>query len=78
MRAGPRSRRALRVERQRVRCDDVEPAGIALGDFAQGRDRALVALDGDDAGGAEREQRARQAARSGADFEHRGAGELSR
>ena len=68
---------ALRVERQRVRCDDVEPAGIALGDFAQGGDRALVALDGDDAGGAEREQSARQAARSGADFEHRGARELS-
>ena len=45
------------------------------GDLLQGGDGAIVALDRDDAGGAERQQRAGEAAGPGSDLEHRGAGE---
>ena len=48
---------------------DLEPAGIALGDIVERRQRALVALDRDDALGAQRQQRARQAAGAGADLD---------
>ena len=57
-----------RVEGQARRLHDLEPAGIARGNFLQGGDRALVMLDGDDALRAEREQRARQPARAGTDL----------
>jgi hypothetical protein len=66
---------AAGVERQRICRHDVEPAGIAVGDLAQGGDRPFVALDRDDARGAERQQCARQAAWSGTDFEDRDVGE---
>ena len=47
------------------------------GDLGERRDRALVALDRDDAGGAFGEQRARQPARARADLDHRDAVERS-
>src|SRR5262245_35573447 len=58
-----------RIERQRVARDDLEAIGIARGDLAKRRNRALVALDGDDAR-ALRQKRAGQPAGAGADLEH--------
>jgi hypothetical protein len=49
------------------RRDDLEPARIALGDVVERRQRALVALDRDDAPRAQRQQRAGQPAGAGAD-----------
>src|SRR6478735_7507719 len=57
---------------------DLETAGIARGNILQGRDRALVMLDGDDASGAEREQGARQPARTRTDLDDGGVLERSR
>ena len=48
------------------------------GDLFERRDRTLVALDRDDACRAERQQRAGEAARPGADLEYRRAGERLR
>jgi hypothetical protein len=41
------------------------------GDFLQRSDRAIIALDGNDSRGAERQKRARQSARARTDFEDR-------
>ena len=57
---------------------DLEPARIALRDIVERRQRALVALDRDDALGAERQQRARQPAGAGADLDDGGAFERAR
>ena len=54
---------------ERIARDDVEPAGIARGDFGQRGERALVALDGDDAARSERQQRPGQPAGPGADLD---------
>ena len=62
------------IECERVSRYDVEPIGIAGGDLLQSRNGPLVALDCDDASGAERQQRAGQSPRPGADFEHGHAG----
>ena len=60
-----------RIERRaRRRRSTVEAAGIARGDLRERRDRAVVALDRDDAPRALREQRARQSAGPGADLDH--------
>ncbi len=59
-----------RVEFQGVAGDDVELARITRRDLLQCGDGAVVALDGDDAPRALRQQRARQPARSGADLDH--------
>ncbi len=40
------------------------------GDLLEGSDRAFVALDGNDAGSAERQQSAREAAGSGTYLDH--------
>ena len=75
MRARPAVEIGRDVECQRVAGDDLQPARIVRGDFAQRRDRALVALDRDHARGAFGQQRARQPAGAGTDFEHGDAGE---
>jgi hypothetical protein len=51
---------------------DLQPAGIARGNILQSGNRALVMLDRDHARGAEREQRAGQPARAGADLDDGG------
>ena len=61
-----------RIEVLRVGVHDLEPARIALGDVVERRQRALVALDRDDALGAQRQQRARQSAGAGADLDDGG------
>ena len=48
----------------------LETSWIMIGDFFQGAAAALVALDGDDLGGAFEQQRARQSAGSGADLDN--------
>src|SRR5262249_30767189 len=58
------------IEGLRVGADDVEPAGIALGDRLKRRKRALVALHRDHAPRAEREQGARQSARARSNLDH--------
>ena len=67
-----------RIEGERIRGDDFETAGIMFGDLPQRRDGALVAFDRDHAGGAECQERARKAAGTRADLQHRHAGECSR
>ena len=59
---GQDAERGSKVER--VGRHDVEPAGIVRRDLLQGGNRPLVALDRDDAGGAERQQRAGESARA--------------
>ena len=66
------------IEGLRVGVHDLEPARIALGDLVQRRQRALVALDRDDAPRAERQQRARQPAGTGADLDDGGVLERPR
>ena len=61
------------IEALRVGVHDLEPAGIALRDIVERGQRALVAFDRDDAFGAQRQQRARQAAGAGADLDDGGA-----
>ena len=61
------------IEALRVGVHDLEPPGIALGDIVERGQRALVAFDRDDALGAQRQQRARQAAGAGADLDDGGA-----
>ena len=78
MRDGTAFEARARIERERVRRDDVEAPGIVLGDLLQRRNGALIALDGDHASGAECQQCARQAARPRTDFQHRHAGERTR
>ena len=75
MRTGPLGSSGRGSKASASAADDVEPAGIMRGDLLQRGDRALVALDRDDACGAERQQRAGQSARPGADLEHGDAGE---
>ena len=76
MRAGvPPSRRGPRVEIHRIGGDDIEAAGAVRRDLRERGDGAIVALDGDDALRAVGEQRAREAAGAGADFDHGHAGE---
>src|ERR1039458_2685890 len=58
-----------RVEFQRIAGHDLQPARIVRRDLLQCGDRALIALDGDDAPRPLSEQRARQAARPGADLD---------
>ena len=62
-----------RIEALRVGVHDLQPAGITLRNIVERRQRALVALDRDDALGAQRQQRARQSAGAGADLDHGGA-----
>ncbi len=62
-----------RIEALRVGVHDLEPPGITLRNVVERRQRALVAFDGDDAPGAQRQQRARQAAGAGADLDDGGA-----
>jgi hypothetical protein len=64
-RAAPKRGRGSKVSASAG--DDVETAGIMFGDLLQSGDCALVAFDRDHAGGAERQQCAREAARTGAD-----------
>ena len=61
-----------RIERRRVAGYDLEAAGVSLRNIFQRRQRTLVALDRDDAFGAQREQRARQSAGTGADLDDGG------
>ena len=63
------AKQRTRIEGHGIAMHDLEPAGIARGNIIQRRDRALVMLDGDDASGAEREQRACQSARARADLD---------
>ncbi len=63
---------------QRIGGNDLEPVGIMRGDLIQRGNRALIALDGNDAGCAERQKRARQTAGPGSDFEHCNSFERSR
>src|SRR4051812_11981611 len=58
-----------RIEMLGVGMHDLEPARITPGDIVERRQRAFVALDRDDAPGAERQQRARQPAGTGADLD---------
>ena len=51
---------------------DLQPPGITLGDIVERGQCALVALDRDDAFGAQRQQRARQPAGAGADLDDGG------
>ena len=67
-----------RIERERVCRDDLEPAGVMAGNFLKSRNCARVALHRNHASSAERQQRAREAARSGADFQHGHACKLAR
>jgi 1,6-anhydro-N-acetylmuramate kinase len=67
-----------RVEIQCIGSDDFESAGIMRGDLLDGRDCALVALDGDDERGAESQQCAREPAWARTDFEHGNAIERPR
>ncbi len=62
----------------RVGADDLEPAGISPRNLVERRQRALVALDRDDASGAQRQQRARQSAGTGADLDDGGIFERTR
>ena len=78
MRTGPGGRRDCGSKSRASAVDDIEAVRIERGDFLQGGDRPFVALDRDHAGGAERQQRAREPARSGADFEYGHAVERSR
>ena len=64
-----------RVEIQRIGGDDIEAAGVVRRDLRERRDGAIVALDGDDALRAVGEERTREAAGAGADFDHGHAGE---
>src|SRR5262249_61014167 len=50
--------------------DDLEPAGVTFRDLGKRAERALVALDGDLPAGADGDERAREAARSGPDLDH--------
>ena len=63
-----------RVARRRCRAGRDSAAAISC----ERGDGALVALDRDDPGGAERQQGARQSAGAGTDLQHRDAGERSR
>ena len=67
-----------RIEVLRVGADDLQPSRIAPGNLLQRRQRALVALDGDDAPRAQRQQRARQPAGTGADLDDGGIFERAR
>ena len=58
-----------RIERLRVGADNLEPSRIMFRNFLQRAQRAFVALDGDDAPRAERQQGAGQSARAGADLD---------
>ena len=60
-----------RIERERVCRDDLEPAGIVVGNLLQRRNCARITLHRNDASSPERQQRAGEAARPGADFQHR-------
>ena len=60
------------IEMLRVGVDDFQPARITLRDIVERGQRALVALDRDHAPRAERQQRPRQPARTGADLDHGG------
>ena len=62
----------------RVGADDLQPPRISPGNLLQRRQRALVALDGDDAPRAQRQQRARQSAGAGADLDDGGVFERAR
>src|SRR5205807_5122947 len=63
---------------QRIGGNDLEPMRIMRGDLRQCGDRALIALDGNDARCAERQKRARQTAGPGPDFEYCNSFERSR
>src|ERR1039458_3290912 len=58
-----------RVEFQRIAGHDLQPARIVRRYLLQCGDRALIALDGDDAPRPLSQQRARQAARPGTDLD---------
>ncbi len=66
---GPAERERCFVEGRAHRLDDIEPARIGRRDLFERGQAALVALDRDDARCALGEQRARQSARPGSDFE---------
>jgi hypothetical protein len=60
------------IEGLRVGADDFQPSRIPPCDLFERPERALVALHRDDAPRAQCQQRARQAAGAGTDFDHRG------
>ena len=70
MRAGASAEVRARIEVERVAGDDLEPAGIALGDLGERGDGAVVALDRDHAPRAGGEERAGQPAGAGSDLDH--------
>ena len=76
-------RRGWRAQARRHRCASASPAitssrpGYACGDLGQGGQAALVALDGDEAGGTVRQQGAGEAARAGADLDCRAGGKIA-
>ena len=77
MRTGPTGSCGLGSKRRASAATIVEAARIKRGNLLQGGDRPLVALHGNHMRGAFPQQRARQAARPGADFENGHAGERS-
>jgi hypothetical protein len=66
------------IEGLRVGVHDIEPAGIALGDRIERRQRAFVALDRNHPPGTQRQQCACQPAGPGADLNDRSAFERPR
>ena len=76
IRVGPAAR-PRHVDGERVAGDDLQPAGIALGDLGERGEAALVALDRHDPPRSRGKQRPGQAARSRADLDHRDAGEVA-
>ena len=78
MRAGPSDTCDLRSIASASPAYHLEPAGVALRDFAECCDGAVVALDRDHLARAFGEQRAGEAAGSGPDLDHGDAVERAR
>ena len=66
------------VDLERIAFDDVEPSRKMGGDFLQRSHRSAIAFDGDHFLCAVGDERAGQAARAGADFDHRDTFERTR
>ena len=67
-----------RIDPHRVALDDFQPAAALRDERIKRLDAAMILLDGDDLLRPVREQRARQAARSGSDLDHGDAVERPR